>query len=251
MTTPPRPNGTDHGSRTPVSSEPAPNSTHQAKTGPTGQKKKSVRGRVSSDRPILDGRTDTRGLVKGDERERLAAGFGMELQRTREASGLTIPRTADLAGVGDRHLRYLEAGERRPSVDAIKALARVLAPASRRDWLEKRLAAAAGDSIREGNQRKKRREENSQRREAVQDLSKHHRKVTRMIAEAERAGRPVPEALRRLATSPAITDRINDQIVADEPGIRGVEVPHGPFDHLRNPQAYMKARIAEIVRTTK
>jgi transcriptional regulator with XRE-family HTH domain len=169
--------------------------------------------------PVLNGNTDTRGLVSEEEREHLQA-FGSDVRAMRKAAGLTQERLGKLAGIGTTHISRLEQGRRRPSVDAIKALARILAPSGTADALEQRWGALAGDSLREGAARKKRRVENKRRKEEAAELMKSTAKVRRLIADKERRGQPVPDILRRLADLD-LSARL--QPAADEPGITGIE----------------------------
>lgn len=169
--------------------------------------------------PTLDGNTDTRGLVPEEERVHLQA-FGTDVRAMRKAAGLTQERLGKLAGIGTTHISRLEHGRRRPSVDAIKALARILAPSGTADAVEQRWGALAGDSLREGAARKKRRVDNKHRKAAAAELSKVKAKMGRLIADKERRGQPVPDVLRSLADID-ISRRL--QPVEDEPGITGIE----------------------------
>ncbi len=169
--------------------------------------------------PILDGNTDTRGLVSPEERVQLQP-FGTELRALRKAAGLSQEQLGKLAGIGTTHISRLEQGRRRPSVDAIKALARILAPERTTDAVERRLGALAGDSLREGAARRKRRVDNKHRREAAAEIAKHQAKLGRVIARKEMSGLPVNDSLRNLA-SLDLTARLRP--VEDEPGITGIE----------------------------
>ena len=128
--------------------------------------------------PRLDGNTDTRGLVDDAERERLQP-FGTEIRSMRKAAGLTQEQLGKLAGIGVTHISRLEHGRRRPSVDAIKALARVLAPEGATDAAEQRLARLAGDSLRTGAARRKRQRENKHRRAALKQIERARRVLNR------------------------------------------------------------------------
>lgn len=200
--------------------------THSDGTNPQTR----VRGRVGLEpkpnrsdagthsRPILDGNSDTRGLVSDEERAHLQT-FGSEVRTMRKAAGLSQERLGKLAGIGTTHIGRLEQGRRRPSVDAIKALARILAPAGTTDAVEQHLGALAGDSLREGAARRKRRVENKHRREAAAELNRMTRKLTRLIADKERRGLPVPDSLRRMAALD-LSARLQP---IDDPGITGIE----------------------------
>lgn len=174
----------------------------------------------------LDGNTDTRGLVSEAERVHLQS-FGTDVRAMRKATGLTQERLGKLAGIGTIHISRLEQGRRRPSVDAIKALARILAPAGTADAVEQRWGALAGDSLREGTARRKRRVDNKQRRAAAAELTKLQTKMGRIVADKERQGLPVSDSLRNLA-SLDLSARIRP--VDDELGITGIEPARSPRD---------------------
>lgn len=182
----------------------------------TGQTQKCAPAPVG---PTLNGNTDTRGLVGNDEREHLASGFGSKLRELRKASGLSQDRLSKLAGIGVTHLSRLEHGRRRPSVDAIKSLARVLRGPDDSDAVERKLALLAGDSLREGAARRKRHRENKHRREAASMHKKHVEQVRRLLQAKERAGLPVSDSLRAMAASD-VSERLAPP--APERGIRGV-----------------------------
>jgi transcriptional regulator with XRE-family HTH domain len=211
---PDRPNGSDGGrARAHVGPTVDPNRSETVSHGVNGA---PVSAPV---RPRLDGNTDTRGLVSEEEREHLQP-FGAELRTMRKAAGLTQAQLGKLAGIGTTHISRLEHGRRRPSVDAIKALARILAPAGATDAAEQRLASLAGDSLREGTARRKRRIDNKHRREAAAEFTKAQTKMRRLIAQKERRGEPVPDILRSLAGHD-LSGRLG--AVEDEPGITGIE----------------------------
>lgn len=184
-----------------------------------GPDSESNRSDAGTRRPVLNGNTDTRGQVSPVEREHLQA-FGADLRATRKAAGLSQERLGKLAGIGTTHISRLEQGRRRPSVDAIKALARILAPAGTADAVEQRWGSLAGESLREGAARQKRRADNKNRKEAVADLTKSAAKIRRLIADKERSGQPVSDVLRRLAALD-ISARLKPG--EDEPGITGIE----------------------------
>ena len=189
-----------------------------ARVGPNSESNRSDAG---THRPVLNGNTDTRGLVSPEEREHLQA-FGADLRTVRKAAGLSQERLGKLAGIGTTHISRLEQGRRRPSVDAIKALARILAPAGTADAVEQRWGTLAGESLREGAARQKRRADNKNRKEAAAELTKAKAKMSRLIADKERRGQPVPDVLRRLA---GFDLSAKLQPGEDEPGITGIEPP--------------------------
>lgn len=187
-----------------------------ASNGLTGQTQKCAPAPVGL---ILNGNTDTRGLVGDEERERLAASFGSKLRELRKASGLSQDQLSKLAGIGVVHLSRLEHGRRRPSVDAIKSLARVLSAPDDCEAVERKLALLAGDSLREGAARKKRQRENKHRREAASMHKKHTEQARRLLQAKERAGLPISDSLRAMASSD-----VSEWLAppAAEPGISGV-----------------------------
>lgn len=197
---------------------------------------------------ILTGSTDTRGHVTGAEHEHLAKGFGYALRFMREESGMTLQQVGELAGVGCPHLSRLERGERRPSVDLIKAVARVFAPEGPlRDALESRLAGLAGDSLREGAQRKKRRENAKARRQGRALFLQQVRKTRKHIAQLEAAGRPVPEVLRKLADS-EVVDRIAGPEPKPEPGIPNAPGFKTPQERLADAKQMQRKSLTELAK---
>jgi transcriptional regulator with XRE-family HTH domain len=214
-----------------------PNHSATVSSGSTGQSGKSARGRV---RPILDGNTDTRGLVDDSEREHLAAGYGAVIRGLRKRAGLTQVQLGQLAGIGVTHISRLEQGRRRPSVDATKALARILSPEPDPTRLEQRLAELAGESLREGAARRKRRQENKHRREAVALMSKTTRRMRNHMADLERRGLPVSDSLRRFAEADTV-ERLAGSKVEDEPGIEGYTPVMSARDRTEQIRADLKA----------
>lgn len=162
--------------------------------------------------PRLDGNTDTRGLVDGAERERLQP-FGNEVRAMRKSAGLTQEQLGKLAGIGVTHISRLEHGRRRPSVDAIKALSRVLAPEGTTDAAEQHLARLAGDSLRTGAARRKRQRDNKHRRAALKEIERARRILNR----------PDPSLKQLLADEEEIAAHMRRELQEQEdPGIRGV-----------------------------
>lgn len=162
--------------------------------------------------PRLDGNTDTRGLVDDTEREHLQP-FGKEVRAMRKAAGLTQEQLGKLAGIGITHISRLEHGRRRPSVDAIKALARVMAPEGTADAAEQRLARLAGDSLRTGAARRKRQRDNKHRRAALKQIERARRILNR----------PDPRFQQLLADQEEIAAHMRRELREQEdPGICGV-----------------------------
>ncbi|MCA4132945.1 helix-turn-helix transcriptional regulator [Arthrobacter sp. M4] len=180
----------------------------------TGQKPKSAHTHVG---PELNGNTDTRGLVPAEERERLRP-FGDEVRAMRKALSLSQEQLGKLAGIGTTHISRLEQARRRPSVDAIKALARILSPASETDAVERRLAALAGDSLRTGAARRKRQTDNKHRVAALREIERTNRKLKTLRA-SRSGGRDLSGLVQ---AEEAIAARLRAEIVAEAPGIRGV-----------------------------
>lgn len=191
-------------------------------------------------RPRLDGNTDTRGLVDDAEREHLAAGYGAVVRGLRKRAGLTQVQLGELAGIGVTHISRLEHGRRRPSVDATKALARVLSPEPDPTRLEQRLAELAGESLREGAARRKRRQENKHRREAVALMTKTTRKMRNHVADLERRGLPVSDSLRRFTEADTM-ERLAGRNLEDEPGIEGYAPVMSARDRAEQFRAELKA----------
>lgn len=146
---------------------------------------------------------DTRGRTEGEERARLAAGVGAELRRLRRDRGLTQARLGDLAGIGRWHVSHLELGKRRPSVDALAALARVLGSPLAHESLLDRLADLTGDSLRTTAPRKRRRPLNKHRLAAVAQLEQQTAWARREVGRREGLGIAVPEHVRKLADGTA------------------------------------------------
>ena len=185
-------------------------------------------------RPRLDGNTDTRGLVSDEERERLRP-FGTEVRTMRKAAGLTQEQLGKLAGIGVTHISRLEHGRRRPSVDAIKALARVMAPEGATEAAEQRLARFAGDSLRTGAARRKRQRDNKHRRAALKQIERARRILNRPNVS--------PRLKQFLAdeedTAAHMRQELREQ---DDPGIRGVVPADDPGRRQRHRYARPRLR---------
>lgn len=167
--------------------------------------------------PRLDGNTDTRGLVDEAERERLQP-FGTDVRAMRKAAGLTQEQLGKLAGIGTTHISRLEQGRRRPSVDAIQALARIIAPEGTADAVEQRLARLAGDSLRTGAARRKRQRDNKHRIAALREMERANRKLKSMMA-----GRTSGLDLSGLLDSGEdLAAGMRAELEAEPTGIRGV-----------------------------
>lgn len=161
------------------------------------------------------------GGVPEAERHRLEP-FGNELRSLRMATGLSQQRLGELAGLRGDHIGRLERAQRRPTVGAIKALARILAEEAGREELERRLARLAGDSLREGAERRKQRAENRNRRLAVHSLQESHRKLRVAIRRQEAAGQIVSGSLRRVEQQTAeLLERFKGQSQPDPEPISG------------------------------
>ena len=150
---------------------------------------------------------DTRGIVDGLERERLAEGFGNELRTVRNRQELSQEQLGRLAGVSKAHISYLERGIRRPSGHIIEVLAGVLAPIPEQRALCERLQALAGDSLRQATPRKKRRERSVARHRArieyATKVVEKQRNVRRIEAQG---GLTFPEQRRMTRTE--LTERL-------------------------------------------
>lgn len=191
-------------------------------------------------RPRTIATTRSNGEVGAEERQRLAAGFGADLRKMRKANKLTQEKLGDLAGLRGDSLGRLERGQRRPTVDVIKSLVRVLVSKDEREAVEQALAASAGESLREGNERKKRAKENKHRKVALAKMEETARKARRQIAMLEARGLPVSPILRR-ATDTAVIDRLRADLapVPEDDGIsghRGQDAPKQAFRKLPRTQ---------------
>lgn len=144
------------------------------------------------------GREPHWGSVPDSERARLAAGFGAELYRLRQATGFSQTTVGDLAGLRGDHVGRLERGQRRPSVAAIRALCPVLVPLEDMEAAQDRLAALAGESLREGAARKKQAKDNKHRRKAVAIAQRTAANMRKTIREKEARGELVAGDFRRL-----------------------------------------------------
>lgn len=180
------------------------------------------------------------GDVSDDERERLARDFGSHLRALRNASALTQARLGGLAGIRGDHIGRLERGQRRPTVDAIKTLVRVLVPKAKREAVEQALAHGAGESLREGQERKKRAAENKHRKAALAELEETARKARREVARMQARGLPVHPVLLGLAKSDVVSERLRADLKPepDLPGITGYQgadavKPRLTFDRKR------------------
>ena len=162
------------------------------------------------------------GSVPDDEREFLAAGFGAELKRLRTAAALSQARLGDLAGFRGDHIGALERGKRRPSVNAVKALCRIIAPEAEREAVETRLATLAGDSLREYGYRKKQAKDNRHRRAALASAETAHRKMKSALRDAERRGEVTSGSLRNIAEMLGQTvDRLRADVAREPAGMQG------------------------------
>lgn len=93
------------------------------------------------------GRPERSGEVTGEERERLAAGFGARLRELRTAVGMTQARAAAAVGIAERAWQHLERGRRRPSAELLgNIVVRLVRPEEREAVLDA-LLALGGDSV--------------------------------------------------------------------------------------------------------
>jgi transcriptional regulator with XRE-family HTH domain len=101
-------------------------------------------------------------VVSGDERGRLAAGFGAVLRVERAAAGLTQVALAERAGLAERTVQRLESGAQRPSTGSTWRVAKALRPGGdlrAQVALDLRLRLAAGRSLRDFSRRVHRKRE--------------------------------------------------------------------------------------------
>lgn len=167
--------------------------------------------------------SDHPGSVPDDEREFLAAGFGAELKRLRKAAELSQVRLGELAGLRGDHVGRLERGRRRPSVASVKAVCRILVSEDDREAAESRLAALAGESLREGAPRKKQAKDNKHRRASLSAAEKAHRRLEATIRAKEARGELVAGNLRSMAVKLGDTvTRLRAETKSELAGIKGV-----------------------------
>lgn len=136
----------------------------------------------------------------------------------RKAAGLTQERLGKLAGIGTTHISRLEQGRRRPSVDAIQALARVLVVDGTTEAAEQRLARLAGDSLRTGAARRKRQRDNKHRLAALREMERSNRKLKSIMT--GRANGPDVSGL--LESGEQLAAIMRAELDAEPAGIRGV-----------------------------
>lgn len=179
-----------------------------------------------------------RGSVPDEEREHLATGFGTEVQRLRKAAALSQARLGDLAGLRGDHVGRLERGKRRPTVATVKALCRIIVPEGERETAEQRLAGLAGDSLREGAERKKQARDNKHRRAALASTESAHRKMKAALRDAERRGEVTSGSLRALADRLGETvERLRAETPGEPAGIKGVTPRDGRPRRLDKPRS--------------
>mgnify|MGYP002623813889 CR=1 FL=1 len=120
------------------------------------------------------------------EQARLAASLGAELRALRAERGLTVSALAERAAAHPSTIARLEAGERRPRLSMLAALAYGLDPA-RVGEITARLAAAAGPSLRpdtEGSIRRRARRMERARRAARREAWRMERAAEDARSEA-------------------------------------------------------------------
>jgi transcriptional regulator with XRE-family HTH domain len=140
-----------------------------------------------------------RGSVPAAERERLAGSFGAELIRLRKESAVSQVRLGELAGRRGDHIGRLERGQRRPTVAAILAVSRILVATGEREVVQQRLAALAGESIREGTAPKKQAREHRDRPKSLAAAGNTARNMRSIIRAKEMRGELVAGNLRSMA----------------------------------------------------
>lgn len=179
-----------------------------------------------------------RGSVPDAERERLAAGFGVELVRLRKASALSLARLGDLCGLRGDHVGRLERGQRRPTVAAILALSRILVPEIDRQAAQQLLVSLAGASLRDGAARKKQAREHRDRSKSLAAAENSARSLRSLIRAKEARGELVAGNLRSLADkSEQMVQRLRSETKMAPPEITG----HRP--HTSRPVSRRKADI--------
>lgn len=91
------------------------------------------------------------GEVVGEERERLALGFGRRLRALRRRMEWSQATLAHGATLSVHAVRSLELGRRRPEYGALVRLVRVLVPVEERAAVLEELVGLAGESLRRWN----------------------------------------------------------------------------------------------------
>lgn len=206
--------------------EASPQGSDAKRNGFHGSRAGARIGPEADAEPAAPGALDHWGSVPDDERASLAAGFGAELVRLRKACALSQARLGDLAGLRGDHVGRLERGQRRPTLAAIRALSRVIAPDAERGDVRQRLAALAGTSLREGAERKKQARDNKHRLAALRSAEQASRRLHGIIRAKEAAGELVAGNLRRMAGGLGNTaERLRAETPTEPQGITGFRAP--------------------------
>lgn len=135
---------------------------------------------------------DLRGVVHEPERTFLADGLGKELRRLRRKATLTQAQVARLCGMVEETVQRFETGHRRPTLQALGALARTLAPADKENAVMTKLVTLTGDSVRTGTERKRYLASNLRTRNTLVQLDRDVIRLGRLAAEHTAKGKPVP-----------------------------------------------------------
>lgn len=180
---------------------------------------------------------DKRGVVLEPERSFLASGLGKELRRLRHSAGLTLEEVAQLCGMHPDTVRHFEMGRRRPTIHALGALARILAPADQENAVMAELVTLAGDSARTGAERKRYLANNLRTRNAMVQMDRDRERL-RKLADAHTAkGKPVPAHIAdTLAAFTEHMEALMRRLLPELPEASGGTVPAGPrFGQYRPP----------------
>lgn len=192
---------------------------------------------------------DTRGIVPPAEREALAAGLGAELRKLRAKAGLTQARVAGLCGMDVSTVKRFERGALRPTLHALGALARTLAPEGAERLVMGKLVALAGGSARGGAERRRYLKENYAARNALIECDRDLVKMQQLAATLREKGKPVPAHLKQCIDSmPATIATLKARMLPELPELTEPVQQSGSFGgyklpkSLANLEAYYAAR---------
>lgn len=144
---------------------------------------------------------DVRGVVLEPERTYLADGLGKELRRLRRKAALTQAEVARLCGMVEETVQRFETGHRRPTLHALGALARTLAPADSENAVMTKLVTLAGDSARTGAERKRYLASNLRTRNALVQMDRDRERLRKLAAAHTAKGKPVPAHISETLTA--------------------------------------------------
>lgn len=182
--------------------------------------------------------TDKRGVVLEPERTFLADGLGKELRRLRRKASLTQKEVARLCGMVEETVQRFETGHRRPTIHALGALARTLAPAERENAVMAKLVTLAGDSVRTGAERKRYLANNLRTRNSLAMMDRDRENLRKLAAAHTAKGKPVPVHIAEtLAAFAEHMDALQQRVLPELPEASGGTVPAtSGFGHYQLPK---------------